>query len=369
MFCRGDQHAGLLREHVQNDTAKCWATATRFANGISITAAAAQAAAKATLGGEEDTEGGGANTGELSSSVRKYAQIDRERIADILGEHSDANAEWEKLQQVLYKRASVLRNTYVSSSSSGQGSEMDMKEFWRLVKQCKIVDKKFNGAVIDAIFVQVNKESGDKKDKDNATNPDKELVPTEFVEGLVRIAFQKFNPRNNVATPKKGPKESVSAATAKLIDQYIKGNVVQLLTGNYRKKLRDPLLKLALKETNSTLQKIFKKYSSSSIEGGKTLNIKEWALFNREFKLCNARYDSRAMQTAFIKSQDDPDSSESGDGNSNAEMIYAEFVEAIVTVACYKYPGPFMTIDKKASHLAKHDLIPAYQAMRRANQI
>ena len=50
-------------------------------------------------------------------------------------------------------------------------------------------------------------------------------------------------------------------------------------------------------------------------------------------------------------------------------MIYAEFVEALVTIACYKYPNPFTTIDKKTSHLVKHDIVPAYQAMRRANQI
>jgi hypothetical protein len=293
----GARHDGLQRAHTESDAIMVWGTATRFANGVSITAAAAEAAAAAAM---EDTGGDGE---QLSAAVRKYATIDRERLMDILDDHSDQDAEWARLQAALNKRASILRSTYVSSSAEGQGSEMDVKEFWRLIKQCKIVDKKFDNHVIDAIFVQVNKESGDSKA--NESNPDQELVPSEFVEGIVRIAYAKFNPKD-VQTLTAGPKMTVSVALKKLIDEYIQGKVVQLLTGNYRQKLRDPMLKVALKEVNSTLQKIFKKYSTSSTDGGvggKTLNIKEWVLFNKEFKLNDPRYDHRATQAAFIKSQ------------------------------------------------------------------
>ena len=66
----------------------------------------------------------------------------------------------ERLQAELLKHATLLRTTYVSSSAEGQGSEMDVKEFWRLIKQCKIDDKHVNTNVLDAIFVQVNKEEG-----------------------------------------------------------------------------------------------------------------------------------------------------------------------------------------------------------------
>merc|ERR1712100_901829 len=114
------------------------------------------------------------------------------------------------------------------------------------------------------------------------------------------------------------------------------------------------------------LQKIFKKYSAQGDSlGAKSMNLKEWTLFNKEFKLVDARYDQRAMTSAFHKAQDDGSDSTDDEGasassssgrissgssaHSNAEMIYPEFLEAIVTVACYKSPDPFMTIDKKTS--------------------
>jgi hypothetical protein len=68
---------------------------------------------------------------------------------------------------------------------------MDITEFWKFVKSMKLKSKTLTMAELDLIFLKANRE-----DQSNTTtaedNPDRELLPSEFVECLVRIADEKY---------------------------------------------------------------------------------------------------------------------------------------------------------------------------------
>ncbi len=68
---------------------------------------------------------------------------------------------------------------------------MDITEFWKFVKSMKLKSKALTMAELDLIFIKANRE-----DENNTVaaedNPDRELLPSEFVECLVRIADEKY---------------------------------------------------------------------------------------------------------------------------------------------------------------------------------
>ena len=87
---------------------------------------------------------------------------------------------------------------------------MDSQTFMKFIHESKIPSPKLKLGEIDEIFWLVNRQSElkskstpdngadapleeEKEIEENATNPDQELIPSEFIETLIRIADRKFS--------------------------------------------------------------------------------------------------------------------------------------------------------------------------------
>ncbi|KAK3259720.1 hypothetical protein CYMTET_31296 [Cymbomonas tetramitiformis] len=255
-----------------------------------------------------------------------------------------------------YKLLQETFRHYAAGPGGGSASTMSSQEFWKLIKDCALIDKKLTNIKVDLIFMEANRDPPgisrpktpmtSKKEKDN---PDSELVPEEYNEALLRIALERYP-----VIAKKSPAE----AFEKLLEDDIEVHACKSNTGIFRAQLLDKGVQGVFRTNRKTLEKIFMYYCNADnpYAGKKTsMNCSAFATLLRDCRIIDGNLSEAVVQNIFVCVQNASEEDDDGDDPNGGEdeMVYTEFMEAIAAVSCYRQANPFISMANRLNHFLR----------------
>jgi hypothetical protein len=334
----------------------------------------------------------------LSLAVAMYGKFDRQRLNKVIESDMqqrsvnksktvidplDLSNELEALEALTLEYAPEIRGWYIRySSQKGMGAG----EWCLFVKQIKVLSKSFR--LVDIDLVRVASGAGDG---------DGMLDPQEFVEALIRLAIKRYTTgskgkgtRNEALpysddedneldsdTEEKDRKQQVAAAAAlaalasdkskkavdrmkRLLIDNVKKHAHVVDIDSFKTKFADEDVQSVLVKRRRWLLGKFREYcagdgaqASSSSQAMYTMNLVEWNQFLKEHMMFDHRFKNRMSATVFVCAQAPHAMDEAGSLEdaleSNQELIYQEFLEAIVALAHFRLPDPFVPLSSRVS--------------------
>jgi len=127
---------------------------------------------------------------------------------------------------------------------------MSTSDYWSLLKDCRLASKGFGdkkSARLDLIFSKCNQRIGLPDETEH--NPDKELIPRQYIEALVRIAVLQYEHRS--------PQVPLSVALQRLLEHYVLPHGVQSNTEEFREELASDEVRAVFTSHRIQLQRVF----------------------------------------------------------------------------------------------------------------
>jgi hypothetical protein len=258
----------------------------------------------------------------------------------------------DALKAVLQKNYQDLRRVFTFYCRGK--SLMSEADFWRFVADVRALDRTVTRAHVDKIFAIANDdtppvakmgrsfdtglssddEEGDADDGEleDEENSETELIPSEFVECLVRIAEKKF----------------AGKMLHERFQQFMQMHVVPFAcksdTDKFKKEIHSAQTQTSVQKYQKDLVKVFNYYAKGNRTAGKkkskTMVLGDFQHFLKEAVVMSQALDETAAASVF-------NTVSSSAEESNKEIDHREFLEAIVCMSVFKTPSPFIPLDKK----------------------
>jgi hypothetical protein len=212
--------------------------------------------------------------------------------------------------------------------------------FWRFCGDIRVMDKVVTRVQVDRIFQVANSEdipraveggldesqigaASDGDAEDEEENPTTELIPSEFVECLIRMADIRVKEGGRM----------LQERFDLFMQNYVLPFACKSEADKFKKEVYESGTQAALHRYQKDLQKIFLHYGTGK-GSRKTLNSERFSEFAKDAHL---QLDEGTQATIFQNVL----------GVGAEEMAQHEFLEAIVSVAAFKVPSPFIGLDRK----------------------
>jgi hypothetical protein len=269
---------------------------------------------------------------------KRYMSLVEARLRNVLPSNPDARSkEHQDLEAVLKNNASLLKDIFkYYSVPTGVGTvEMDMTGFWRFFVHIKVRSAEVNRAAVGAIVLQSH-HVAPKNTADEITGT-KWIMPEEFVELLVRLGHLKFS--------------STVRGLKQLIKQHLKPYAMQAEMDDFFSLLQLERFVLTFQSLEKYLKDIYMSYArldGQTRQEGVDMCGKEFAQIWTDAKLIDNRFTQTVVNQIFIHIQEDADEI----------MMYAEFKHALVMVAVYFMPAPFIPLNIRFRKFMTDILLP-----------
>jgi len=237
---------------------------------------------------------------------------------------------------------------YVFSSHATMGpdgqSTMSLLEFWAFCKRCAMPSPWCNLAKIDKMFTT-------KLTEHDPHNPQRQLTLPDFMGAIARISIlrQKSAVKPDIELP---------GSLTKIIEEHILPLTPGFESFDYARATNSPFTspavrqKLTIHETK--LKKLFKKWATTD-EHRQTINMAEWLDMFKASDIMGRDMDEEKLMRAFVVAElGDHQNAYSewqeagGVEKACAELIFPEFVEAILRAALLKFENdPKTPVDLK----------------------
>jgi hypothetical protein len=313
---------------------------------------------------EEDGGGGGESTNKKGKKGKVRVHIDQLQL----------QREVDELEQLCLNFAPEIRGWYIRYSGvNGMGTH----DFYLFVKQIRVLSRQFR--LVDIDLVRVASGAGDK---------DEMLNPAEFVEALIRLAIRRYSFAEvasagaseslagdianaeatgfaNVvaATETTAKSRKVAERVRRLLVENVSAHAQLVDIDSFRMRFADPGVQRAISSRRRWLIGKFREYcaadasqAATSENAMHTMSLSEWEQFLRDHRVFDARFRNRTAATLFVCAQapnlmDDEDVSLEDALEDNQELIYQEFLEALVALAHFRAPDPFMALGDRVAAL------------------
>ena len=178
-------------------------------------------------------------------------------------------------------------------------------------------------------------------EEEDLNNPNKELIPAEFVEALIRIADKKF------------PEGSLAQKFEMLLAQNVFKYAAQMDPSSFRKNIGSEEMNDVFKRFQRPLKLIFAHYASKGTKLAyvTSMHPNEFVTLMKD-TVCSPTLQTNQVQSILNCVQE----IETGEGES--DMVYSEYLEAIACVCVYIDPNPYIPMHKKVSSFITKELIP-----------
>jgi hypothetical protein len=288
----------------------------------------------------------------------------------------DFTGMWHSFDQQLDALRAALQRNYqdlrrIFNFYCRGKSVMSEADFWRFIGDIRAMDKTVTRNLVDRIFAIANndtppvpkagrsmsiigiededeevdeKEDDDDADDENEENSETELIPSEFVECLVRIAERKF------------PGKMLHERFEQLMSVHVIPFACKSDTDKFKKEIHSAQTQTAVQKYQKDLVKVFNFYAKGNpaAPGGKASNKKTKMMVLHDFVhfVKEANIMSQALDETSVTSVFNTVSSSSEE--INKEIDHREFLEAVVCMSVFKVPSPFIPLDKKVEVLSSN---------------
>ena len=275
--------------------------------------------------------------------------------------------EVDDLEALCLDFAPEIRGWYIRYSGvNGMGTH----DFYLFVKQIRVLSRQFR--LVDIDLVRVASGAGDQ---------DEMLNPAEFVEALIRLSIRRYASAQIASPVSSGTQQDKSSQFTDLVsDKVVKSRRVvdrvrRLLVENvcahaqlvdidsFRMRFADPGVQRSLNARRRWLVGKFREYCAAdasqaavSDQAMYTMSLSEWEKFLRDHHVFDARFRNRSAATLFVCAQapnfmDEENVTLESALEDNQELIYQEFLEALVALAHFRTPDPFMPLGDRVSKM------------------
>ena len=215
---------------------------------------------------------------------------------------------------------------------------MSTGDYWALLKDCRLASKGFGdpkSARLDLIFTKCNQRIG--LPDENEHNPDKELIPRQYVEALIRVAVLQYEG--------KSPVLSLSQCLQRLLENYVLPHGTQSNTEEFREELASDAVREVFHNHRIGLQRVFLAYASN----GMSLKAADFMKLLRDCQLMD-KGALTPLQVKHIFAHTQLEETFLDDtcvGGGEEDMVYSEFLEGIAAVSLTKICTPYITLAKR----------------------
>ncbi|ETW03506.1 hypothetical protein H310_04951 [Aphanomyces invadans] len=169
--------------------------------------------------------------------------------------------------------------------------------------------------------------------RDDESADTQEISVVDFADILLRICNEQFGELGRLG---------------QRVDRFVVEHLcfLQQAKSALREEAQSAAMKSVLSEFKEQLAGIFKRYAvkpKSKEKGVLHFKLRDWMAFVKDFKLLSPRFTYEAAHDLFRNVQ------EGASHEDDMEMVYAEFCEAVVALAGFQIPDPFMDWPVKAS--------------------
>lgn len=342
--------------------------------GLSADAVTCASAAGGAASGDGGSGGAvGGDDAKVLAEKPVYTRLKTEALAELSG--SDSYLEQgERLRAFLEVHWRTLRQIYTYYSSiTAISAQMTLQEYWRFVDDLKIVGKNLPKQVVDVVFIRSNwtKDDADGggargaaggggsskalvgkaggRNENSLLGHLKELDANEFVEAIVRLALA-YAGAGTAATSPKGAAGTAAAVAgggaagvslvdkvARFITEIVVPRAMSQNTDEFKRLIYSPPVQLVINQYQRALLRIFTHYRDADGSDGRnqSINLAEFSQLVKDADLMDKTLTRTAVANIFNAAQDAEDTA-----GGETDMVFREFLEAVVTLALYKIPNP-----------------------------
>jgi hypothetical protein len=318
-----------------------------------------------------------AASGEDSTFIDAFHNLDEESLSDLLATEPDPAASLAGLYDIMECHCSALRLIFKAYACWGaQPSVITREDFKKIMSDIDVCDdKNVPPAQVDIIFVRSSRAGAG-------------LTPAKFLEAIVRLAFCKF--KGVVSVAKKGGKKggkkkggkkaavvdpsdptswSLCKCTEELLQRFLLPKALRSDGIAFRKLVATERVQQVFDKFKQPLNKIFTKFAASDQydDSQADLNLKEFIKFMTDHNLFGGPLNKKMGQSIFNNCQitrygENAQAQES-------QMDDEEFVEAVAAIAVVLNPNPYIAFEQvcpscraylahtAGSHFARHRLL------------
>ena len=297
-----------------------------------------------------------------SREYSRYTKVTKFRFKDILSRYTighqqglaptqtpfplDAMLEHvSRILKVNYQEIKRIFRFYCHLGGSKVG--ISATNLWKFCTDSRSIDKELNRNVIGMIFQRANTDSTTHvvDDGSREDNPDMELVPSEFVECIIRMADVRVN-----------SEPTLHQRLSTFLNTYVLPNVAKVDVSRFRCEIYErPVQKVLLCYAHE-LQKVFRYYAGADKNSrSRTINFTEFNKLLLDCNLLHPPLDEAAALSIFVAMQDRSE-------DDQDEYVYHEFTEGLVACTVYKYPCPYIPLENRVEHFVSHNILTHLRA-------
>ncbi|ETW04633.1 hypothetical protein H310_03824 [Aphanomyces invadans] len=288
-----------------------------------------------------------------SAENEGFLVVPREKLKGVVFATEDAKWELDMLQGYLNSVFNDLARIYRGYASRSTNTDDDVAvmsqgDLLALLTECNVPDANFSLADMADILTEVTQSKSAAEN--GVVDVNRALLPVEFIEALIRVARKRYSGITK--------KTALSESFCLLVDNQILPFAYQSDADKFRKQMESPGIRALMIKYLDDLKTLFGKYSSVEANGGGAKK---------------ARKQHRMTGHALVKFVSDKSIEDMGFTNdrvmqvvghvcqgrtlSKTELMqrdvsFEAFQEAMVAMACHKFPDPYLSVENRFEKFA-----------------
>ncbi|KAG7387242.1 hypothetical protein PHYPSEUDO_014527 [Phytophthora pseudosyringae] len=288
----------------------------------------------------------------LGDENEAFAKIPKHKLQDLALPYEDFTWEAKLLQSYLVTIFCDLARIYrgYATRSGVINDTINIGEFTELLTECHVLEGNMSNADLQNIIRALDP-------KNKTVNAHRPLPPIEFLEALVRVSRKKYPVETNRVT--------ISEAFCLFVDNFILPFAFRSDADLFRHQIEDATIRRLLIKYADDLKKLYEKYAvedpkrKSKFERVTAFTFSQ-CLLDRAVLDMTLTSDkvlgilSKVLRTAKAAAPsaanafDHISSSKGGRrAGEDDDVAYPEFEEALIAVACHKFPDPYISLESR----------------------
>ncbi|KAF0686463.1 Aste57867_21740 [Aphanomyces stellatus] len=284
-----------------------------------------------------------------SAENEGFLVVPREKLKNVVFATEDTKWEFDMLQgylnSVFNDLARIYRGYASRSTQSDDVAFMSQGDLMDLLTECNIPDANF--ALTDMADILIEVTQNKTAAENGIVDLNRALMPVEYIEALIRIARKRYSGLYK--------KTALSESFCLLVDNQILPLAYQSDADKFRKQVESPGIRSLLVKYLDDMKQLFAKYSfdfGSNKKSRKQARMTAHSLlkFVSDKSIEDLGFtDERIMQVVGHVCQ--------GRTLSKTELMAKEvtfeaFQEAMIAMACHKFPDPYLSVENRFEKFA-----------------
>ncbi|EQC29632.1 hypothetical protein SDRG_12636 [Saprolegnia diclina VS20] len=254
--------------------------------------------------------------------------------------------DFRSIQNLLRKHVVPLITLFKSCGVSAAGFSLSEQEFYKLISDTGVFDRKLMARGYLQVLVQHTTDVHD-------VGAERCLSTHEFAEAIVRVAHHLSQKAATTDAPPSlvgSVTDFVETKLLKLASEREKQNLTL-----FKRQLGASDVQAVVRAADKKLKKVFAFYAVE--HRAKSMNLAEFSNWLKDQRLIDAIFPFPRAKLVFLSAMHHTEAIVSSN-DLELDLTFGEFIEAVVAVAVYRNPNPYLPLADRL-HLFFNDHLPS----------